>query len=339
MTTTKLLDQGNAAAPDDEARSGSISAVIVIALVNIAIVAVFSITTPNNVFFETQTFTSVVLNASQIVLLGVGVSCLLGSGEFDISLGANLIFSSVVGAKVMGSVEAQASTSLALLLGVGACILAGAAFGAVNGLLVSGAGINSLIATLGMMGVGTGVSLVLSQGIDLVVPIELQTGFGIRNVLGVVPLPALVSGGVVTITYLLISKTRFGLHVLATGSSREAARRAGIPVRRTIFKLFVMAGAFAGVAAVIDLSRFTTTSVSGHQTDALAAVAGAVIGGTALFGGRVSILGTVLGCVLPVILATGLILQGLLPFYQQIAVGVVLISAVALRTRQAALKA
>jgi ribose transport system permease protein len=93
-------------------------------------------------------------------------------------------------------------------------------------------------------------------------------------------------------------------------------------------------GFLAGIAAVIDLSRFATTNLAGHQTDALAAIAGAVIGGTALFGGSVSIPGAVLGAILAVILETGLIIQGLQPFYQLIAVGVVLIGAVYIRGRQ-----
>jgi ribose transport system permease protein len=302
-----------------------------IALINICVAAIFSITTPDHVFFEMQTLTSVVHLSSLVVLLGIGVACLLGAGEFDISLGANVIFSSVVGAKVM---NLSGGSTSSILLGVLACVLAGMAFGAVNGFLVAVVGINSLIATLGMLGVGTGVSLVMTAGIDLIVPIELQSSFGLSELFGVVPLPALVTALVAIAAHIAFRRSRFGLQVLAIGSSRVAAARAGIPVRRRVFALFVVAGGLAGVAAVIDLSRFTTTSVNGHQTDALAAVAGAVIGGTAIFGGRVSILGTVLGCILPVMLAVGLVLQGLLPFYQQIAVGAVLILAVAFRTRQ-----
>lgn len=135
---------------------------------------------------------------------------------------------------------------------------------------------------------------------------------------------------------VLVGATRFGLHTLALGSSREAATRAGLPVERHLIAVFALAGALAGLAAVIDLARFTTTTVGGHQTDALSAIAGAVIGGTALWGGRVSIGGTVLGCLLPVILGVGLVIQGLQPFYQYIVVGVVLIVAVAVRSRPAA---
>ena len=312
-------------------RLGSAGAVGGIALVNIVVAVVFSLTTPKHVFFEAQTVTSVVQLSSQVVLLGLGVACLLGAAEFDISLGANVIFSSVAGAKVMNL--GLGGTTTSVLLGVLACVLAGAAFGAVNGFLVTGLGINSLIATLGMLGVGTGVALVMTSGIDLVVPIDLQSAFGLREIFGI-PLPAVVTALFAIAAHLTFTRSRFGLQVLAIGSSRVAAARAGIPVRRRVFTLFVSGGALAGVAGVIDLSRFTTTSVTGHQTDALAAVAGAVIGGTAIFGGRVSIAGTVLGCILPVMLAVGLVLQGLLPFYQQIAVGAVLIIAVVFRTRQ-----
>ncbi|MFS0734468.1 ABC transporter permease [Microbacterium jepli] len=322
-------------ADDRQRRFRRPTAVLGVALVNIVIIAVFSLTTPNHVFFEVQTIPSVLVNASQIVLLGVGVACLLGAGQFDISLGANLILSSVVGARVMAGVATIAPTGVAIVVGIVVCILTGATFGLVNGLLVARLGINSLIATLGMLGIGGGLALVIANGVDLVVPSAIQTGFGIVRVFDVIPAPSIVTAVIVLAVYLLISRTRFGLRALAVGSSRESAARSGIDVQGTTVKLFVLAGALAGVAGVIDLSRFTTTSVSGHATDALAAVAGAVIGGTALFGGRVSIMGTVLGCILPVILAVGLVMQGLPPFYQQIAIGAVLIVAVALRTAQA----
>jgi ribose transport system permease protein len=135
------------------------------------------------------------------------------------------------------------------------------------------------------------------------------------------------------VLWFVMAKTRFGLRTVAIGSSRDAATRAGLKTSLHVLALFVLMGALAGVAGVIDLSRFSTTNLSGHQTDALSAIAGAVIGGTSLFGGRVSIVGAVFGAILASILETGLVIQGLDPFYQLIAVGVVLIVAVYIRGR------
>ena len=311
---------------------------VAIAVVDVLAVLTFTFLSPDHVFFEVATFTNVALSAAQIVLLGIGAAFLLGAGEFDLSLGANVMLSSVVGAKVMqamgGADEAGSITTIAA--GVLACVICGGLFGAINGLIVTQFRVNALIGTLGMLGVGTGLGYVISNGTDIGAPTRLQASFGIRNVLGSIPLPAVVTTLCAVLGFLVLTQTRFGVLTLAAGSSREATIRSGLPVKRHIFKIFVMAGALAGIAAVMDISRYTTTNIAGHQTDALSAIAGAVIGGTALFGGRVSIGGTVLGCLLPVILAVGLVLQGLPPFYQQIAVGIVLIVAVAIRSRDTA---
>ena len=160
----------------------------------------------------------------------------------------------------------------------------------------------------------------------------MQADFGVRDVLGI-PLPTLVCAALVLLIWLLIAFTRFGLRTVSIGSSREAAQRAGLKIDRHLLKLFVGVGLLGGVCGVIDISRFATTNLSGHQTDALSAIAGAVIGGTSLFGGKISIPGAVFGALLAVILQTGLVILGLAPFYQQIAIGSVLILAVFLRGR------
>jgi ribose transport system permease protein len=116
--------------------------------------------------------------------------------------------------------------------------------------------------------------------------------------------------------------------MLALGSSRSAAERSGIRVRAQLVIAFVIVGVLAGLAGFIDLTRFATTNLAGHQTDALAAITACVIGGTSLFGGRVSIAGVLAGTVLAVLLEDGLIVVGLSPFYQLIAIGAVLIAAV-----------
>ena len=160
---------------------------------------------------------------------------------------------------------------------------------------------------------------------------RLQRDFGIANLFGVIPDPFAVVLVIVVAAGFLLRRTRFGLRTLALGSSREAAVRAGLPVRKNLTLLFTLAGSCAGFGGLIDLSRYTTTNLSGHTTDALAAIAGAVIGGTSLFGGKISVWGAALGAMLAVILQQGLVVVGLPSFYQLIAVGVVLIAAVSVR--------
>jgi ribose transport system permease protein len=109
---------------------------------------------------------------------------------------------------------------------------------------------------------------------------------------------------------------------------REAASRAGINVRNHILSLFVLMGTFAGIAGILDLSRFATTNVGGYQTTALAAIAAVVIGGTSLYGGRASVGGSMVGALIPTVLATGLVIIGVESFYQLMVVGLILIIAV-----------
>jgi ribose transport system permease protein len=315
-----------------------------IGLIDVALILIFGAISPGHAFFNRANFTNMALDSAQVVLIAAAISLLLGAAELDISVGANVILSSVVGGKVMVHLAATSEQAvngeyphlaLALCVGIPAALLTGSVFGLVNGLIVTKLKVNSFITTLGMLGIGTGLSYVLTGGADIEgIPTPFQTSFGVNTVFSI-PMPAIVTAVVVVGVWFALAKTRFGLRTLAIGSSRETATRAGLRIDRHVIALFVFVGFCAGIAGVIDLSRFATTNLAGHQTDALAAIAGAVIGGTALFGGAVSVPGAVFGAILAVILETGLVIQGLSPFYQLIAVGAVLIAAVYVRGRQA----
>lgn len=314
-----------------------------VGLVDAVLIIVFGLLSRNHVFWSVPNFQNLGVDAAEIVLLAVGVAFLLGAGEFDISLGANVVLSSVLGGEVilhLGGTRTEIESGiyphlgLALTLGLLTCLATGAAIGLINGLVVTVLRVNSLIATLAMLGIATGSAFLVTNGGDLSnLPSQLQTGFGIRNIVGI-PIPAAVTAAVVLLMWAFLTLTRFGMRTVALGSSRVASRRSGIPVERHIVLLFTLVGLLAGLASFVDLSRFATTNVGGHQTDALAAIAGAVIGGTSLYGGRVSIIGAVIGSLLAVILQVGLVTIGLASFYQLIVVGVVLIIAVHLDQRR-----
>ena len=311
-----------------------------IAVVDIGLILLFGMISPGHVFFNISNFTNMALDSAEVVLLAVGMSFLLGAGELDISIGANIILASVVGGKIMVALAGSPSQvqlgeyphlALGLVVGITATVLSGIGFGLVNAFIVIGLRVNSFIATLGTLGIGSGVAFVLANGNNIEnIPTAFQSGFGVRTVIGI-PLPALVTGILVILLWGLLVLSRFGLHTVAIGSSRQAAQRAGIPITAHLVALFALVGMLAGICAVYDVARFATTNISGHQTEALSAIAGAVIGGTNLFGGRVSVPGAVFGALLAVILETGLVIQGLSPFYQLIVVGVVLIFAVYIR--------
>jgi ribose transport system permease protein len=307
-------------------------------LLDLLLVAVFTGLSTNHVFWTILNFQSVMLGGTEALLLALGLAMLMGAGFFDLSLGANLVLSSVVGAQIVKHVAGAApdasgnyhNVATAMLLGALGCLVTGTIFGLVNGLIIAYLDVNSLIATLGTLGVGTGIAFVITQGGDIGgLPPTLQSAFGLRAI-AQVPLPALVALALAVLFWAILMYTRFGTRTLAIGSSRPAAERAGLRVKPHIVVLGMTAGLLAGLAGFVDIARFGSTTVAGHTEDGLAAVTAVVIGGTLLEGGRVSILGAVWGTVLAIVLADGLVVLGVAPFYQLIAIGVVLIVAVAL---------
>jgi ribose transport system permease protein len=312
-----------------------------IAIIDLVVIFLFGLFSKNHVFISIQNLRNIALDCAAITLITAGMSMLLGAGELDISVGANIILSSVIGGKVIFKATGASfsnygvykNLAFGLTLGVIVTILVGTLFGMMNGLIVTKLKVNSFITTLGTLGVAEGVSLTITGGGNVEgIPTQLQDGYGIKSVLGV-PIPFLLTLVIVIFCWWLLSKTRFGVHLLAIGSSKISASRAGIKSNRIVVITFTFLGFLAGLAAVLDLGRFTSTNVGGHQTDALSAIAAAVIGGTALFGGKVSIVGSFFGSLLAVILLTGLVILGFPPYFQSITIGIVLIAAVYIRSR------
>jgi ribose transport system permease protein len=156
----------------------------------------------------------------------------------------------------------------------------------------------------------------------------LVTTVGIGRLFGQIPYLVLIAAGVTIVGGILLHLTRFGRYTYAIGSNAEASRRAGIDVSGHLIKVYALSGLLAGLAGYVLLARFTTTTIEGHGTDNLQAIAAVVIGGTSLFGGRGAVFGTVVGVFIPAILRNGFIILGIRPFWQQVAVGAVLILAV-----------
>ena len=338
MTDVTHSDSNAASAADPRVRQKNLvewllgSRATWILMLDLVLIAVFTALSPNGVFLSYLNMKALMLSGAEALLLAVGLSMLLGGGKFDLSLGANLVLSSVCGALAMVSlVAAGTGVVLTIVAGLLTCVVIGAALGAVNGVLVAQFGINSLIATLGMLGVITGIALVLTgNGQDITgFPVQLQAYFGLKT-FAYVPAPALLALVVTVIMSWVIHNTRYGRHTLAIGSASEAVSRIGLKVKPHVLSLFVLAGALAGVAGFVDLAYYQTTVINGHNNDALQAVAAVVIGGTLLEGGRISIIGTLWGVALAAILQNGLVIIGVSSAYQLMAVGAVLIFAVGL---------
>jgi ribose transport system permease protein len=219
-----------------------------------------------------------------------------------------------------------------------AAVAAGAAFGLVNGLLIAWAGVPPFVVTLGTLGIATGLGYLLNNGQEISAIPPSVTTFGNTNLGGWVPVPVLITAVITIWCGVLLAKTRFGAYTLSIGDNREAVIRAGINVRRHLLKIYLLSGALAGVAAVLVMARLGAGSPDSGATDNLNAIAAVVIGGASLFGGRGTIIGSVIGTGIIAVLVTGLVLVNVPPFWQEVAVGGVLIAAVyidQLRNRKA----
>lgn len=309
--------------------------VVWVLLLDVALIVVFGLLSPGGVFFSAQSFANILAAAGPYLLLAVAAAVLLSSGQFDLSLGAMLVLSSAIAGQTIVALVPSLGAAGGIIAGAVVALAVGAVCGAVSGVLVSRLRINSLIATLAATGVFTGVTFILTGGADIVgIPAEIQSAFGAVQLLEIIPLPLVAVAVVIALVWWMMRSTRVGLRILSTGSSRVAAERAGVNTKNVLLGVFILGGLLAGAAGFLDLTRFGTTNIGGHQTDSLAATAAAVIGGTALTGGRLSIGGALAGALLAVILQAGLVIIGLPSFFQLIAVGVVLILAVYLNERR-----
>jgi ribose transport system permease protein len=296
-------------------------------LVLVVIIAVFSIL-DFEAFASVFNLRNIMIDASSLLIIAVGMTFVIITAGIDLSVGSVLVFSQVVAALLMRAMGAEGIA--VILAGLGSALLSGVAWGLLNGVLIAKTRIPALIVTLGTLGMAQGAALLLSGGINVrrAVPTELLTTVGIGRLFDEIPYLVLIAAGITILGGILLHLTRFGRHTYAIGSNEEASRRAGINVPRHLIKVYAMSGLLAGVAGYLQLARFTTTTIEGHGTDNLQAIAAVVIGGTSLFGGTGAVFGTVVGVFIPAILRNGFIIVGVRPFWQQVAVGAVLIIAV-----------
>lgn len=303
---------------------------VLVVLVDIILIIFFTLLSRDHIFWSIPNAEALLRNGSEIVVLAMGVTILMSAGIFDLSIGSNLVLASVSSALVMQSMIAGGQPSgLIMLVGFIVAVAAGMAFGIINGLIITKLKVNSLIATLGTLGIGQGIAYLLTDGQDIRgMPDLLQSGFALLK-FGIFPVPMLCAILLSIGAWALLRFTRFGLRTLAIGSNATATYRAGINIHRQTIALCALAGALCGFTGFVDVAKFGSTAIASHALDGLSAITAVVIGGTALSGGRASVIGTLAGAALSIILLSGLIIIRVQPFWQFVATGVVLIAAVA----------
>ena len=297
-----------------------------ILLVLLVIIAVFSALAPDT-FATLGNMRLIIQNASILAVLGVGMTYVIITAGIDLSIGSVLVFSGMVSAIVMRSMGGDGWGVAAI--GIAVAILCGLGWGIINGVLIAKAKVPPLIVTLGTLGMSLGFAQIISGGIDIrEVPIVLSDSIGYGNVFGRVPILSVIAVVVVVIGAIVLRFTRFGRYTYAVGSSEESTRRVGVKVDRHLITVYALMGGLSGLAGILSLSQFGTTAVAGQSATNLNVIAAVVIGGTSLFGGFGTVFGTVVGLFIPAVLQDGFVITGVQPFWQQVAVGAVLIGAV-----------
>lgn len=289
---------------------------------------VLSIVSP--VFLTSTNLLNVALATSVMALLAAGQTFVIILAEIDLSVGATLGFSAMVTALTL---QGQ-PTIVGIVVGLGV----GAAAGLINGLLVTKTRMPSFIATLAMMSVLAGLTLQLSEGNPIAVNDYDFQNIGQAEALGV-PVPVWLMIVVFGVCGTLLSRTRFGRYVYATGDNGEAAKLSGIPTDRVKIQAFMISGLLSGLAGFIVTARLSTASPTAGTGLELVAIAAVIIGGTSLAGGRGNLVGTLVGAFILGVVDNGMNLLDVSPFLQNVVKGAVILFAVLLDRNAASFRA
>ncbi|PRH78893.1 ABC transporter [Streptomyces solincola] len=292
------------------------------------LVAVGGFTRPEQ-FLDTANLQLVLTQASVIGVVTVGMTFVITSGGIDLSVGAIVALASVW-ATTLATQEYGFAGILftAVVVGLGC--------GLVNGLLIAYGGMVPFIATLAMLASARGLALQITEGRTQIVTVDAVLDLGVPDayVLGIPPL-VLVFAAVTAVGWLLLNRTVFGRRTVAVGGNPEAARLAGIDVRRQRLYLYLLSGLCCGIAAFLLI----VLAGSGQNTNGnlyeLDAIAAAIIGGTLLSGGRGTITGSVLGVLVFTTITNIFALNNLQSDVQQIAKGAIIVAAVLVQHRTA----
>jgi ribose transport system permease protein len=314
-----------------------------ILLVLIGLVAFFSIISPNHAFFDRGNFVNIAWDTAEILLLAIGETFVIITAGIDLSVGTVLMLSGVVASWVIAQVGGPPAlvasghapnAATAISLGIVAGIIVGSIAGLVNGTLVTRLRMPAFIVTLGVFSIANGFGDLISSsgaaGQSAIPPIPdaFANTLGNGNLFFGLPTLVVVAAVMAGVMDTVLTRTLFGRRTFAVGSNPEGSRLAGVPVKSHLIWVYTFAGFMAGLAGILDLARFHTTDIQGHSLDNLDAIAAVVIGGTSLFGGTGSILGTVIGAFIPTVLRYGFTIQGISSFWQDVVVGAIIIVAV-----------
>ncbi|MES2074386.1 MAG: ABC transporter permease [Pseudomonadota bacterium] len=276
-------------------------------------------------FLSGQNFSLILQQVMVVGVIAIGQTLIILTAGIDLSCGMAMALGSVVATKF--AVDYGLHPFLAVPCGMAACVL----IGYLNGALVTAIKLPPFIVTLGTMNIAFAVTQIYSQAQTVTGLPEAMTFFGNTFQLGQTSITygSVLMLALYLLTWLFLRETAPGRHLYAVGNNPEAARLTGIATKRVLLGVYMTAGLFYGIAAMLSVARMGVGDPQGGQTDNLDSITAVVLGGTSLFGGRGSILGTLVGVLIVGVFRNGLTLMGVPSVVQILVTGVLVILAVA----------
>lgn len=278
----------------------------------------------NPVFLYPTNLVEIARSISFVVIMSVGMTFVLIAAGIDLSVGATIALAGVVAGKIMVA-------GLPVWLGILCAILTGALIGLINGSIIVNYKIPPMIATLGMMYIVRGAVYVITKGQPVYPFPDSFTKFGRGTLLGL-PYAIYIAIVVLLIGNFVLKRTTFGRSVMAVGGNQETARVSGINVKKTMIIVYIIASVCASITGLLMAGRLSSAQANAGTGEELTVIASVIIGGTSLFGGSGSILGTLIGTSLMSVLTYAMVLTRVSVYWQNIVVGAIIILAVGIDT-------
>jgi len=284
---------------------------------------VFYLNYKTDTFMKPQHLRSVWSASSWIAIAAFGQTLVIITGGIDLSVGSAMGLSSLVTALAF---EAGLPLGLAIASGLGV----GVAFGLSNGLLITAIGLPPFIATLGTLSIGRGLMYMITHGVPVTPDTPKAFSFIGQGYIGPVPVPVVIMALLMVVFALMMSRTRFGRHIYATGGNEQAARLSGVKVNQVKLSVYVLSSVIASIAGIIGFSRYLSAEPASGFGAELDVIAAAAIGGASLAGGVGSVAGAVIGAALVGVIANGVVLLNINTYAQQAITGGVILIAVSI---------
>lgn len=282
----------------------------------------FAILLGDEGFLSTANLLNILRQASIVAVIAVGMTFVIGCAEIDLSVGSVAGLASITTAMVIAR--------YGLVAGIVAGVLVGLVVGAINGSLVAFVRIPSFLVTLAMLGVAVGIAQWVTDSAPQPILDSTYTSMFGSGTVGFLPGLVVWTAVAVVVGAVVLKKARFGRQVLATGANRTAAEYSGINTRAIKFRVMMISATAAAMAGMLYAGRLQSGRFQFGTGDEMNAIAAVILGGTALSGGRGSVIGSLFGALLMQLITNGLILAGLDPSQQQVVRGVIIVLAVAL---------